>query len=98
MGRLPGETIANVVSHLAAEGSSHDSDDDKDNGDSSTSSSTSSWPTMRHYIINPDAIAPPGKGNWRFQRLPDAAPDAGASEDELCAGPACLARQRAAGG
>ena len=53
---------------------------------------------MRHYIINPDAIAPPGKGNWRFQRLPDAAPDTSASEDELCAGPACLARQRAAGG
>ena len=35
MGRLLGEIIANVVSHLAAEGSSHDSDGDKDNGDSS---------------------------------------------------------------
>ena len=35
MGRLPGGIIVNVVSHLAAEGSSHDSDDDKDNGDSS---------------------------------------------------------------
>ena len=27
MGRLLGEIIANVVSHLAAKGSSHDSDD-----------------------------------------------------------------------
>ena len=35
MGRLPAEIIANIISYLAAEGSSHDSGDDSgDNSDS----------------------------------------------------------------